>query len=96
MLIFVTAREVLEAAINEHVKSESTEPLVVVGDPGCGKTALLSNWIQNQDDSNINVVACFMGLIHQKVSLILFFFALIFCTDPQKYILYFKPIEKNF
>eukprot|EP00727_Mastigamoeba_balamuthi_P008715 m51a1_g4466 hypothetical protein (1454) ;mRNA; f:212409-226250 len=43
--VFLPAERLL-MALDKHVAGELEQPLVVVGEPGCGKSALIANWIE--------------------------------------------------
>ena len=56
--------EEYEAQLNQYVSQEGVAPpLLVIGATGCGKTALLSNWLKNRRDSKNNdiVISHFVG-----------------------------------
>ncbi len=47
--------------LDRWLENESQSHLVVFGEPGCGKSALLANWMKHQQKSSYNCAYCSIG-----------------------------------
>eukprot|EP01102_Stenamoeba_stenopodia_P008711 TRINITY_DN2533_c0_g1_i3.p1 TRINITY_DN2533_c0_g1~~TRINITY_DN2533_c0_g1_i3.p1 ORF type:complete len:1715 (-),score=402.13 TRINITY_DN2533_c0_g1_i3:141-5285(-) len=55
---FYVGRGNLQEAIGSHIYLNEGHPLVVVGESGCGKSALLSNWVVQHREENPQRLIC--------------------------------------